>query len=319
MTTTATIAALPIALNDEGKAPRRIHVLPRGPVIRGRDGREWRLRSPDRLIAAFSANATPIPLDYEHGSALPADGKPRPVAGWIEALEQDDAGVWGLVSWTPRGADMVANREYRFISPAFSFDPGTKEVSRLISAGLVHTPNLHLTALNSQKVTTMDPELARALGLPEAATAADAITAINALKAEKAVALNAAQNPPLERFVPVEQYQQTVVALNSAQAALDDFERAAKMSKAEALIDGAVAAGKITPASRDSYLTLALNSYDAMAAAVGVMPVIVRPGVDPALEKAQKPEGDGKALTESQVALCRQLGISEQDFLSTSI
>ena len=43
---------------------------------------------------------------------------------------------------------MIAAKEYRYISPSILFDPKTREIMRLQGAGLVHRPNLHLTALN---------------------------------------------------------------------------------------------------------------------------------------------------------------------------
>lgn len=317
----AYLSALPVALNDEGDAPRRVHLLPPGPVIKGRDGRSWRLSRPQALVDVFARNGAPIPIDYEHGSMIAQNGDPRPAAGWIESIEADDAGIWGNVTWTPRGEELVANREYRFISPAFTFS-SDGEILALKAAGLVHHPNLHLTALNSRvdnEDPAMTPEIARALGLPEAATAADAVVAINALKAEKQVALNAAQHPPADRFVPIEQHTQTLVALNNATSELDQIRQETVTTRATALVDDAVKAGKVTPASRDAYLRLALNSYDDASAAIATLPVIVRPGADPDLDRDLPPSGDGKTLTAGQIALCRQLGISETDYLATSI
>lgn len=326
MTTAAAIfaylSAQPVALNDEGRAPRRIHLLPKGPAIQGRDGRAWRLTRPQAVADAFARNGAPIPVDYEHGSMLAQNGEARPAAGWIESVEIDDDGIWGVVTWTPRGEELVANREYRFISPAFTFDPVTREIEALRAAGLVHHPNLHLAALNSRgaghEESVMLTDILRALGLPEAATAADAVVAINTLKSEKQVALNAAQHPPVDRFIPIEQHTQTVTALNSANTELDRIRAEQSTARATALVDDAVKAGKVTPASREAYLALALNNYDGAAAAVATLPVIVAPGADPGL-KTDPAQGGAAALTAAQVALCRQLGISEKDYLATSI
>lgn len=321
--TAAILTALPIALNDEGRAPRRIHLLPKGPAIQGRDGRAWRLTRPQGVVDAFARNGAPIPVDYEHGSMIAQNGEARPAAGWIESIETDDAGIWGNVTWTPRGEELVANREYRFISPAFTFDPGTGEIEALRAAGLVHHPNLHLTALNSRGAdnedTIMLPEIVRALGIPETATVADAVVAINTLRSERQVALNAAQNPPADRYVPIAQHTQTVTALNSANAELDQIRAERSKARATGLVDDAVKAGKIAPGSREAYLALALNNFDGASAAIATLPVIVKSGADPDLEGDPGAAGDGKTLTAAQVALCRQLGIAEKDYLATNV
>lgn len=304
-----------VALQAENGAPTRVHLLPAGEIITGRDGRSWR-QNAQRIIDAFEADVLPLPIDYEHASEEPADGTPRPAAGWIERLEEAADGIWGHVTWTPRGAEVVAAREYRFLSPVFFYDAQTFEILQLISVGLVHRPNLHLTALNARNQTmerTMLKDILAALGLPETGTAGDAVTAINALKADKATALNAAQSPPLDKYVPRTQHDETVTALNAANAKLAGIEKAANEKRAADLIDEAVKAGKITPAAREQYAALALNSFDATKAAIDAMPAILKPGESPELPAKADGPGAG-SLTEAQKAICRQIGVSEDDY-----
>jgi phage I-like protein len=307
--------ALGLALQAEGGAPARIHLLPRGPEIQGRDGRRFRLSDPQRVIAAFNASGLPIPVDYEHGAEQDPDGTPRPAAGWIERLELADDGIWGTVSWTTRGAELVGNREYRFISPALLIDPKTKEILALASAGLVHRPNLYLTALNRSADNPEPPmlkEILAALGLAETASAADAVVAINALKSEKTVALNAAEHPPIEKFIPRTQHDQVVTQLNEARQKITDFERAANEKRANDLVDEAVKAGKVAPAAKDHFLQMALNAFESTKAAIEAMPAVLQPGADPKLKN--DPDPGAGALTDQQKALCRQLGLDEAEF-----
>jgi len=76
-------------------------------------------------------------------------GDEAPAAGWIVELnvvrDGDDRapGIWGRVEWTPRGKRAVAEREYRFVSPAF-LHRRTGQIERLTSAGLVHLSRLQL-------------------------------------------------------------------------------------------------------------------------------------------------------------------------------
>jgi phage I-like protein len=64
---------------------------------------------------------------------------------------------WGRAEWTATAREMIANREYRYLSPSFLFHAATGAIVRLKGAGLVHNPNLHLAALASQD-TEMDTD-----------------------------------------------------------------------------------------------------------------------------------------------------------------
>ena len=94
----------------------------------------------------------------------------------------------------PQG--LFRRKEYRSRSPSFLFNPKTRQILRLKGAGLVHNPNLHLTALASQE-TDMPPQaanpkppetaladlaaqLAKLLGLPADATPEELIAKLAA-------------------------------------------------------------------------------------------------------------------------------------------
>ena len=87
-------------------------------------------------------------------------------AGWIKELQLREDGIWGRVEWTATASEMIAAKEYRYLSPSILYHPKTREIMRLQGAGLVHRPNLFLTALASQE-NTMPPEPA---ALPDATT-----------------------------------------------------------------------------------------------------------------------------------------------------
>lgn len=61
-----------------------------------------------------------IPIDRDHAFAK---GLPAPAAGWFKpgSAEASDLGVTAEVQWTLEAAQQVAAREYRFLSPEFSF------------------------------------------------------------------------------------------------------------------------------------------------------------------------------------------------------
>lgn len=106
--------------------------------------------------------------------------------------------IGGHVKWTDTAANMIQEREYRFLSPTFKYTPVTRKVMALSGAGLVHKPNLHLTALASEESTMPDQDenlsaIAKALGLPAQSDQSEILTAINAQT-----------SPDLAKFVPIE-------------------------------------------------------------------------------------------------------------------
>ena len=163
---------------------------------------------------------------------------------------------------------MIAKREYRYLGPAFTFDQNTKEVLRLKGAGLVHNPNLHVTALASEESDMATPEafaapqpktadtgdgtidpailakLAASLGLPEDSDAEAVLAALIAQMQKKPAAdAVASQMPDPSRFVPIEVVRDLLEDRKAQIATMRETE-------AEAKIGAAIKEGHITPAMR---------------------------------------------------------------------
>lgn len=126
------------------------HITPDG-AFRADDGRprsmegvtvdDWLMNAEiaATLIADLEARGKPILYDYEHNS-LWGDSR---AAGWITKLVYvAGRGLFGKVEWTPRGAKDVAEKEYRYSSPLFYFDPNTGAVTELVSVALTNNPAL---------------------------------------------------------------------------------------------------------------------------------------------------------------------------------
>ncbi|MBV1702616.1 MAG: hypothetical protein KGQ46_12425 [Hyphomicrobiales bacterium] len=319
---TALCHGLGVALmgSDASAAPSVIHLLPYGPTISGRDGRAWQLKNPKALVEAFNAQGHPEPIDWEHGQHIAASrGEAAPASGWIDRLELRDSGIWGHVTWTDKASAAICAREYRFISPAFSHD-AAGNVTALLGAGLVNRPNLDLTALNHQQETqSMNQELLAKLGLPETATSAEVLAAIIALNArvataEHRVALNA--TPSLNDFVPRADYE---VALNRATTLEAAAKAKADADLAQAIasaVDGAIAAGKVAPASRDYHVAACgvaggLDRFVAFAASA--------PSLFTTVVHDDKSRTDATALNAEQKKVAAAMGISEASMLREHI
>lgn len=100
----------------------------------------------DHLVCAkqiFDAAENDVPFDYEHSSTL--DGAEAPASGWVKKLEIRGDDLWAFVEWTPKAADYIKNREYRFASSVLFFNAPDREsgeeiACRLHSVALTNTP-----------------------------------------------------------------------------------------------------------------------------------------------------------------------------------
>ncbi|BAE50543.1 phage protease [Paramagnetospirillum magneticum] len=331
-------------LPADGSAPARVHLLPFG-TFSGRDGRgPWTLGDAKAVITATQSHhrAVDLPIDYEHQSVLGKNvlSGPIPAAGWIklDSLEAREDGIWGNVEWTSTASRLLADKAYRYLSPVIIHRKDNGEVIRIDGAGLTLTPNLELTALCSQGETMTSDTLSRAksalgfdgtnddtfvsccsdlgklckafasyLGLPDgtppsgvlgaltskandkgetACQSADIIAAANAIQEVSALAVSLRQQ------------------LNSAQV--------------EQAINSAMLEGKITPGMRPWAVSLASQDPERFQGFINSMPpVFSHLFTSPFEGKPPVPPEKTGALTNSQMAVCSAMGISEDEFLKT--
>src|SRR5690554_2848408 len=210
--TTRLRTALNQALPQDGSVPEWIELIPAGPEITGVDGRAWQFGPAElqAVLTHFALHLGESLIDWEHASELRApNGEEAPAAGWIKEVEARDGALWGRVEWTERAANQIRAREYRYLSPVFDYTAQGRRVQRLSSAGLTNRPNFALKALNQAlnqeppaaaggsdphqgDTPTMDKELLKRLGLPEDATAAQVLAAVDGLKGDLETARNQA-------------------------------------------------------------------------------------------------------------------------------
>ena len=328
---TLTLQAQGVAVALAADAPDDVHLLPPG-AFTGRDGRSWRVDDMARVIAASMAEGQDLPIDYDHASDLAArEGRPAPAAGWITELVARDDGLWGRVKWTEAGRRAVQQQEYRYLSPVFYFQEATGQIEQLARAGLTNSPNLRLVALNShQQETTMElAALLAALGVAEDTDEETAVAAVKALvaqqkdsrprmptavcqalgiaeDADEAAAVTADNgliakqggDPDPAKYVPMDAFK----ALQSQVAKLT-------AGGVEAKVDEAIQAGKLLPASRDWAIAYCSKDEAGFDEFVGNQPTILADG-----RVAPPGSGTEGSLSETELAVCRQTAVSEEDF-----
>ncbi|HDZ3731983.1 TPA: peptidase [Vibrio harveyi] len=283
-------------------------MIPAG-LFSGVDGRTWTNSNPDAVVAAFNKKR---PFDVEHSTHIKApQGEPAPAYGWIMRLENREGEIWGLVDWNSEGHELIEEKKYAYYSPSFSFDAQTGQIFALVSAGLTNDPNLDVPALNRKEDTSMKlPKLiCEALGISEDATQEDAVVAINSVKSDRDVALNRANTPDLNKFVPKETYDVACNRANTAEAALKAIEQ----KEHEDLVQSAIDEGKVAPANKDMYVGLC-RTEEGRKQFKTFLETAPQIATNSKTNPPPSVQGDSK-LEDHEVAMCRKMGIKQEDYL----
>ena len=158
------------------KAKEKVLVSPVGAVV-GLDGRTFNIDGAV-VVANTIANGIDLVFEVDHGFGENG-GK---AAGWfkVDSLELRDDGIYASLETTSLGNELIDNKLYRYVSPAYIMDrnKADRTVLALDSVGLVNRPNLVKDALNSKdkevikelnsKITTLESEKNQALETSEA-------------------------------------------------------------------------------------------------------------------------------------------------------
>ncbi|WP_313350535.1 phage protease [Paracoccus sp. (in: a-proteobacteria)] len=314
-----------------------IEIMPVGEfrTADGRSAKPFRLDPAD--VAAVIARSMTLAsngellIDFDHRSMAPQAIADTRAAGWIKNLKLEGERVMASVVWTPDGRAALEGRSYRFISPVFDNLKSDGRVVRIQGAGLVNDPALpQLRQLASKDNSSMEPieQIAGLLGLPAdkpedivarvtalatSETQLASITTAAGISGDDAVtqicARLTATTPDPGAFVPMATFQEVQTQLASLQKDIGK-------DKAEAALDRARDAGKLTPAMEEWATQLAskdLASFESWAASA---PVMVELG-GRRLAGKQPPASNPDKLTDVERQMASAMGVSEEAFLAT--
>ena len=278
--------AFAVALNAQlvelsGQAPAEFRLMPAG-RFKAKDGRPaglsqgWNLTDAlaQKLIDAANRQNDRFLIDYDHQTLHAKDhGGKAPAAGWFSRLEwRPGDGLYALgVEWTTAAQNAIDAKEYRYISPVLTYDAKTGDVTGLLMAAIVNYPALDgLTDLAAAAtlfhLTRTPPmtELLKRLGLPEDADETAALSALEAIlaerdkaKADHQAALSATPDPA--KFAPVDALQAMQTELAALRAKVDSDE-------IKALIEPALADGRLLEAQKDWATDLGKSNRAALQA-----------------------------------------------------
>lgn len=309
-----TIASCAFAVN----ATSEIQLLPAG-EFRASDGRPhdvaaWLVNAEiaDAIIKEVSSRSNRVVIDYEHQTLLSNDnGKPAPAAGWFKSLEwREGDGLYAIdVKWTKSAAGMIENQEYLYISPVFAYDSKSGSITYLLNAALTNTPALdgmsEVVLMAASRLIPPNIQPKQEQTMPEI----DDLRSANAVLTAEVVSLKAKGDAPdPAKFVPVNMMQD----LQNQVAALTTEKN---IKEVDAIVTAALAGGKLLPAQE----AWARDLGKANLAALSVYVKTAQPiAALVAMQSNGKPPGDVNigALSDDQLAVCKQLGVAQEAFLA---
>lgn len=323
-----------------------LQIFPAG-EFRAKDGRPhglkaWRITESlaKRIINDMAGRKNRIVIDYEHQTLASAkNGQPAPAAGWINPASLEWREGEGLFAtdfkWTARAKQYIDDEEYAYLSPVFPYNKTSGDVTGLFHIGLVNDAGLDgMAEVAAAKFNPepnqeiqMDEELKRLLGLSEDASADDVLAAckalqdkitaheasVAALKAEhdQAVAAlkSSAGSPDLSQYAPVavvESLKQEVAVLKAN----------AQGNEIEELVTAGLNDGKLLPAQESWARDMATNNgIAALKSYLDATPAIA---ALKGQQTAGRKDDNGKiTLSDEQVAVCKQLGIDQEEYIKT--
>lgn len=306
--------------------PKEFRIFPAGAVESHKGTFQFTEASATKVMARAEKYGNDFSIDYQHGmfNILSADpSESAKAAGWFKP-EVRNGELWATdVSWTPKAAQMLSNREYRYISPAFDHNPDSGEVAMLRNVALTNIPAIYdlepLLASWAGATTEADDEtkeepptmktLLALLGLAESASEAEGMAKLSQITQPVTELLSiTGKASAMEALGVVKAWKQASDSVPAMHAELSQLKTAATDGKRDQLLAEGKRRGVIPPAYEPVLKTMELSQLEAFLKVA--VPVVTKEKQEP-LTVTQK-EIDGKTVTlsqeENQVAA--MLGIS---------
>ncbi|KIO49654.1 hypothetical protein SQ11_05615 [Nitrosospira sp. NpAV] len=305
------------------------------------------------IIDQLAGRSNPLVIDYEHQSLLAAkNGQPAPAAAWFKKLEwREGDGLYAIdVEWTARASALIEAKEYLYISPVFSYDKKTGAIRSIFNAALTNNPALDgmddvvaqaaatRFSTETQELLTMNldellnnirwllnlptlatteevvAELQKAVdviknGNPEAATVGFSLPTLLAARNTEIVELKAASPDPA-KYVPIDTMKAVQDELASLRAEVNGRE-------VDSLVTAALADGRLLPPQEAWARELGGKDIAALKGYLDTaQPVAALSGTQTGGKKPGE-GGNDEQLTESQLAVCKAMGVSPEEFKKT--
>lgn len=322
--------------------PEEIKILPLGMVHSQKGDFTVDDESFELIRKQFKSRKLDLVIDYEHQTLQDVQA---PAGGWIKDLYKGEDAIVAKVEWTPRAAEYLKNKEYRYLSPVVLVRKRDQKATAIHSVALTNTPAIDgmfavVNSLDIDDITEggneMDlKELAKTLGLPETATEEEIKKAVeNAAKAAEKLKEAEGEKPSkgdnalegaevvanstilsmlgLNEDAKTEDVAASIMALKAGapdtQAELLALKQRMQERDADEAVEKALQAGKITAAQSEWAKSYALKDMEGFKGFVDKAPVVVPNG-----KLALKDAPAASDTDEVDVAILKNLGISMDD------
>lgn len=286
-------------------APEWIQLIPAGVgPERHVDTRDWRagflVKDPHAVVRRFNDQPEHLRrkvIDRNHIEHRNWDGRETPAAGWLlELAVRDSVEIWGRVEWTDEGREDVESMRYGYISPVVSLlyptnsETGERDYSKvpelyeIKDASLVNSPALYIRWLLAPARDEDEQQHAVAAPRPRAATKDTKVMSQQHLE-QFLQHFGLAPDASPEAFEQAARRlaaQQPTAPLVDLQAEVTDLkakilrdEEAAKRTRVESLCTSAQKEGRLSPASREAWMSFGLlTGPDKLAEELAKLPVM---------------------------------------------
>lgn len=321
------------------------------------DGRKldvpnWRIDAAiaTQVIARFNARNQPVVIDYEHQTLHKEEnGQPAPAAAWMrELIWREGDGLYARVELTSAAKKAIAEKEYLYFSPVFSYNKYTGDVTAIEMGALTNTPALHgMSALEVRAAATFnltateqeDDSMKKsllgivisALALAATTTEDDAVTALSAhlakdplkplrevlgadANADETVLVAACSklklaNPDPANYAPVA----VMTELKNQVASLSAKLNARDAADVSTAIDAALEDGRLLPTQKEWAEDLGKTNVAALTSYLATAQPIA--ALNASQTQGKPPVVNSETgLTDDELAVCTNMGISPEDF-----
>jgi phage I-like protein len=256
---------LDIAEGPDSGPPSELRIFPRGKFATKKGTFTFDEKSAETVMAEYAEHGADKHFDYWHDSVnqnMP--GSTRIAAAWHK-LEVRDGELWATdIEWTPPASEQVKNKQFKYLSPAFSVEPGSKRVVELVSTSLVNLPATRnqrpLVAASadfSAEGFDMVNTIAVALGMSPDAPEHEVLTRLSRDREVTQEIVRLSGAPGVREALGVvlswKAAAEQVEAVRAEVATLSAERDAREMAEA---IETAVKQGKLVPAERDATIEM---------------------------------------------------------------
>lgn len=228
-------------------------------------------------------------------------------AGWFNVEVRGDE-LWATnVNWTPTAAKALADREFRYFSPALYLDRESGEVRELINIALTNIPaTKHQAPLVASQAPASPAKDHSDMNLEQL------LAAFGVQNATQLAAKFQTLGSDNDKLVKAAGEMQAQLAAVTAELATFKAEKS-KAEKADYVAQLSTQ-GKLPPALRDWAMGQDMAVLKSFADAA---PVVA--AASPETKTTPKPAGtDGAvALSDDEKSLCKMMNLSEADYLAT--